>query len=217
MRITIGLGKGGSAKSLTAIYLALGLAQRGGRVLLVDADGANATVRDWRENTEDWPAAVVVQGFTSRLAEQVRQVENDYDHVVIDTGPAHPELLRDALLVTGELLVPVGPSAVELRQLGETLKVAAAVDAFRPVNVRVLLTKMRAGTRSATQAREYLAGLELPVMDTTVSLREAYPASWGEAPAELLDYAAVLAELLGEDASDQVPDEDQADDAAVTA
>lgn len=210
MQVTIGIGKGGSGKSLTAIYLALGLGRRGGRVLLVDADGANNTTQDWRNNTENWPANVVVVSYTSRLAEQVKQVAGDYDHVVIDTGPAHPELMRDALTVTGELLVPVGPSAVELRELGKTMQVAAQVDMFRPVNVRVLLTKMRAGTRSAKQAREYLESLDLPVLDTVIALREAYPASWGEAPDDLLDYGPALAELLGE-TPEQVPpaDEDQ--------
>lgn len=200
MRLTVGLGKGGSGKSLSSLYLAAGLAQRGGRVLLVDADPANATVSDWMRHAEDWPRdQVKVEPWASRaLGASIEAEAAHYDHVIVDTGPSHPEILTAALEATGELLVPIGPSAVELRQLGATLTIAAQVEATRPVSVRCLLTKLRTGTRSSTDARTYLERLDVPVLAAQVALREAYPASWGTWPHDLLDYGPVLDELLAE-------------------
>jgi chromosome partitioning protein len=202
MLLTIGLGKGGSAKSLTALYLAIGLNRRDGRpVLLVDADPANATATDWADNSADWPTAVRVEPWASPALEKRIGAAVEADpglSVVVDTGPAHPEILRAALKATGELLVPIGPSPVELRQIGVTISEAAAVDEIRPIRVRALLTKMRANTISSREAREYLEGLEVPVLAATVALREAYPASWGTVPADLGEYDDVLTELLAD-------------------
>ena len=201
MRVTVGNLKGGVAKSTTAVYLALGLA-RTGRVLLVDADGTNASVLDWSSSCQEWPEQIVVVPWAVEdLARRVQAVEGDYDHVIIDTGPEQAAILRQALLVTDELIVPVSPSPMELRKLGQTWQAAAEVDAISPVTARVLLAKVRAGTRSSVEARRYLEDdLELPVMGADISLRESYAMAWGTAPtADLDQYESVLAELLEDD------------------
>lgn len=200
MRITVGNLKGGVAKSTTAVYLALGLA-RTGRVLLVDADGTNASVLDWSSSCQEWPEQIVVVPWAVEdLARRVQAVEGDYDHVVIDTGPEQAAILRQALLVTDELIVPVSPSPMELRKLAQTWQAAAEVDAISPVTARVLLAKVRSGTRSSVEARRYLEDdLELPVMGADISLRESYAMAWGTAPADLDQYEGVLAELLDGD------------------
>jgi chromosome partitioning protein len=195
MRLTVGNLKGGVAKSTTSIYLACGLA-RTGRVLLVDADGTNASALDWSSNSMEWPDGIVVVPWpVEDLARKIRAVENDYDHVVVDTGPEQSGLLRQALTVTDELVVPVSPSPMELRKLGHTFQAAAEVDAVSAVTARVLLAKVRSGTRSSIEARQYLHHLGLPVMDAQVHLREAYSLAWGTAPADLVEYEDVLKEL----------------------
>jgi len=195
VKVTVGNLKGGVAKSTTAIYLACGLAVSG-RVLLVDADGTNASVLDWSSNAQDWPAGIVVVPWpVEDLARKVRAVAGDYDHVVIDTGPEQSTLLRQALMVTDEIVVPVSPSPMELRKLGHTFQAAAEADAVSPVTARVLLVKVRAGTRSSVEARDYLHELGLPVMDAQVHLREAYSLAWGTAPDDLAEYGDVLTEL----------------------
>lgn len=205
MQVTIGMGKGGSGKTLTALYLAFGLARRGDRVLVIDADANNASARDWRNNTEGWPGNVSVVRLDGPLVDDVRSWMPDFDHLLIDTGPGHPDVMRQALAVTGELLVPVGPSPIEMRQVASTLRIAAEVDSFTPVSVRVLLTRMQAGTLMARHAREYLEGQGIPVMDATITLRVSYPMAWGSVPDDLGDYEAVLAELLEEPEAAETP------------
>src|ERR1022692_2048147 len=174
MRSTLGNIKGGVAKTTSSVHLALALAARGERVLLADADVTNRSCLKWKALAADWPASVVVLGFGDDLARQVNAMAGDYDSIVIDTSPQHAKVLRQALMVTDDLIVPVAPSPIELEQLPDTFALAAEVDAASPVFTQVLLVKVRAGTRSAIEARNYLTEHELPVMEVSVHLREAY-------------------------------------------
>jgi len=195
MRITVGNLKGGVAKTTTAVHLAVGLA-RTGRTLLVDADPQAASALDWSTvaGADVFPAEVVPWAGKD-LADRVKRVAGDYAHVVIDTGGEDDTVLSQALLVTDELLVPVAPSLVELRRLPATFDLAAKIDIVSPVSVRVLLCRVRSGTNSATEARQLLAELDLPVMTAQVSMWERYAQAFGSVPSALSEYEHVLAEL----------------------
>lgn len=198
MLLTVGNLKGGAGKTTTAVYLAAGLA-RHGRTLLVDADPQASAFR-WSEHAGESLGVSVIPWPTRDLARRVRDVAGDYAHVVIDTGPRNDAVLRQALLATGRLLIPVGPSAMEWQQLRGTLDAAAEIDGIVPVELQVLLARVRAGTRSAAAAREILAGeLALPVLDTAVHLREHYATAHGTPAFPLGEYDSVLAELAGVD------------------
>jgi chromosome partitioning protein len=199
MRVTFGNLKGGVAKSTSSVYAALGLAAAGGRVLLVDADATNRTCLRWSTLAPDWPASVTVVSWeVEDLARRVQAMQG-YDHVVIDTGPQRPTILRQALLVTDDLVIPVAPSPVELEQLADTFTLAAEVDAVSPTFTQALFVKVRRGTRSSVEARRYLTDHNLPVMDAEVHLLETYSLAYGTVPVDLGEYAEVVKELASED------------------
>jgi chromosome partitioning protein len=198
VRVTYGNLKGGVGKSTSSVYTALILAGSG-RVLLVDADATNRTCLKWSA-APDWPRQVVVMPWAvPDLARRVQDVQDDYDHILIDTGPQHDKILRQALLVTDDLVVPISPSPVEVEQLPDTFELAAEVDAISPVFAHVLLCQVRRGTRSAVEARAYLAERELPVMDAEVHMAEAYKLAYGTVPGDLGEYRQVVDELRAED------------------
>lgn len=195
MRITLGNLKGGVAKSTSAVFLAAGLACAG-RVLLVDADATNQTALKWSSATWDWPSDITVVGWeVPDLARRVAAVERDYDHVIIDTGPQKPAVLRQALLATDDLLVTVAPSPLELEQLAPTFELAAEVDAISATYAYVLLCKVRAGTRSSVEARAYLNEHKLSVLEAEIHLWETYSLAYGSLPSDLGEYGHVLAEF----------------------
>jgi chromosome partitioning protein len=192
MHLTVANLKGGTGKTTTAVHLALGLS-RAGRTLLVDAD-RQASAFAWSELAEDFPLTVVP--WASRdLARRIEQVAGDYAHVVVDTPPQHEDLVRQALLGSDLLVVPLAPSAVEVARLGPTFALAAEVELERPLQTRVLLNRSRAGTRSRQEVRALLAERGVPAFASEVRLREAYAAVFGDVPRRLLDFQGVLCEL----------------------
>lgn len=196
MRLVVGNIKGGVAKTTTAVQLGLGLAGAG-RTLLVDADPEQASALAWSEAAgEDWPATCTVIPWATRdLARRVREVADDFEHVVIDSSPKNPLLLRQALAVADYLVVPVAPRPMDLRELPATFALAAEVEATHPLTVTTLLVQVRAGTRSGVVAREHLEELGVPVMATQVRLSERLALAFGTG-SPVPDYTPVLDELL---------------------
>ena len=198
MILTLGNKKGGVGKSTSAVYLA-SLFARSGRTLIVDAD-PQGSILSWSEEAgEDFPAAVV-QWATRDLAKRVKEVAGDYAHIVIDTGRSATEddpILRQALMVTDHLVVPFAPSLMDVRELGRVLQMADDLAAIHVVATHLLLTKVRAGTNSARDARAGMATQGLPLLDAQVSLLEAYANVWGTVIRDPGEYEDVLGELMG--------------------
>lgn len=198
MKITVGNLKGGTAKTTSSMFLALGLGQSG-RTLLVDAD-PQASASDWAENTEDWPENVTVIPWATRdLAKRVGQVAADYEHIVIDTAPGNDVILRQALLCTDHFVVPVTPSPMELRRLRPSFELAAEIDQISPVWAHVLLCKVRKKSQALGEALDLLERLDLPTFETVTHLWDTYLLAWGSAPADVEEYADLINELQASD------------------
>ncbi|MEU4183612.1 ParA family protein [Nocardia sp. NPDC050712] len=213
--ITIANLKGGVGKTTTAILSALGLAAKGGRVLLVDADLQRSALK-WAETAgEDWPwEKVTVVSWTDHrsLVRQISSVRGDYDHIIIDIPPARERgtrtaeaaMLEAALEATGHLIVTTSTSRIDLVEIGDTFEVATYVDERkREVYVSVLLVRTRTGTRSIEDARAVLGedGLGFAVMKTDIPLREDIAQAFGTTPSltgPFGAYADALEEILAD-------------------
>ncbi|MGI8459082.1 MAG: AAA family ATPase [Propionibacteriaceae bacterium] len=198
MILTLGNKKGGVGKSTSTVYLAAGLARRG-RTLIVDAD-PQGSILSWSEEAGEGFPAAVVQWSTRDLARRVQDVAGDYAHIVIDTGRAATEddpILRQALMVSDHLLVPFAPSLMDVRELGRVLQLVEDLETVHHVDAHLLLTKVRGGTASSRDAREGITGQGLPLLNAQIGLREAYANVWGTVITDLLEYDAVLDELIG--------------------
>lgn len=198
MIITLGNKKGGVGKSTSTVYLATGLS-RTGRTLIVDAD-PQGSILSWSEEAGESFPAEVVQWSTRDVARRVQKVAGDYKHIVIDTGRSATEddpILRGSLMVSDHLVVPFAPSLMDVRELGRVLQMVDELAPVHPVATHLLLTKVRARTASAREAREGLLEQGLPLMVAQVSLRELYAGVWGTTIADLAEYEDVLAELIG--------------------
>lgn len=197
VRITVGFLKGGSAKSTSAVLIAMTLARFSGLpVMLIDADGLNATTFEWSElAAEDWPAEITVHYWPSaQLAKRVRDT-GWTGHIVIDTGPGDATVLRQALSVTDFLITPMMASGAEVSRLRPTLEAAAEVAALHPIEHSVLMTRNRANTRALREAKEALSE-QLEVLGTDVPFKQLYSQAFGTVPDDLGAYPEVLVEIL---------------------
>lgn len=193
MRIAIVNLKGGTGKTTTAVHVAVGLAT-GGRTLLVDADPQQSALA-WSEAAGGLGCPVVSLPVRD-LHRRLPALAEGYRHVVVDTPPADLAITRSALLAVEEVIVPIGPTPLDLDRLGATLDLLAEVEPIHGLRWSLLLTRLRRGTRSSRETRAALEDLEMPVMRAEVPLREAIGLSFGVArPSD--DYGRVVEELLG--------------------
>lgn len=193
MRIAIVNLKGGAGKTVTAVHLAAGLAMSG-RTLLVDADPQGSAL-SWSEEAADLPCSVVslpVRDLHRRLASLLPGVE----HTVIDTPPGDRAIVRSAIAVVERVIVPVPTSIMDLDRLLPTRDLIAEVNELSPVQVVILLTRVRAATKSSRITREILLDLGVAVLDAQIPLREGLNSSFGTVPPRNNPYSAVLDELL---------------------
>jgi chromosome partitioning protein len=192
LRVAVANLKGGTGKTTTAVHLACGLAEDG-RTLLIDADPQQSALA-WSERAGGFHAAVVSLPVRD-LHRRVTELAQGFAHVIIDTPPGELAIVRSALLAVDQVIVPLSPSTLDLDRLAPTVDLAAEVDALRPLEVRVLLTRVRRRTRSARDARGALEDLGVPIMRSEVPLLEAVGLAFGVARAGAGLYTRVLEEL----------------------
>lgn len=198
MRVTVGMLKGGSSRTTTAVCLSLALFRATGeRVLLADADPANGTAFEWAEDAAGWPSEVeVVYWPVSSLGRRVEaaMAQGPALHSVIDTGN-DAAALRAALEVSDHLVVPLAPSGTESTRLTPTLQVAAEVAGTRPLGLSILLTRTVHNSTSRREARAALEGMGLNVLETEIPRLERFANAYGTAPSDLGAYQDALNEL----------------------
>ncbi len=195
MRIAVANLKGGTGKTTTAVFLAHALAEEG-TTLLVDADPQGSAL-SWSETAEDLPFPTISLPV-NHLHRQLESVASAYEHVVIDTPPGHLAITGSAMRAVDLVIVPVQPAILDLDRIGATLEIANEAQAMNDdLRVRILLTRVRKGTRSQRDIREVLADDGLTVLETEIPQREAIALAGGSVVVRLDAYEPLLDEIKG--------------------
>ncbi len=123
--------KGGVGKSTIVGNLAAEFAAMGRSVAVLDADPQHSLVA-WAEQGDGMLSRTVEKvAVPAALRARARKAEEDTDIVFIDTPPGMPEVAYQAALAADLMLLPCGPSPLDLFALKEALSMALKARAER--------------------------------------------------------------------------------------
>src|ERR1017187_2274252 len=123
--IAVGGRKGGVGKSTIVGNLAAEFARMGRSVVVLDADPQHS-LATWAEQGVGMLSRCVekVEDGAATLRARARTAEKDADIVLIDTPPGTPETAYQAALAADLMLLPCGPSPLDLFALKEALSLS---------------------------------------------------------------------------------------------
>ncbi len=188
--------KGGVGKTTLAVHVATDLAQRGGRVLLVDAD-PQASALDWSSNRQTEPLFPVIGLATKDLHRQIKQHIPNYDAIVIDGPPRVNELARAAILASDVVLIPVQPSPLDVWAAQEIITLLSEAQAFKEVRSRFVINRKIVGTAIGRDVAGALEQFSVPLFTAQVAQRVAFAeaAAHGSTVLELAPTSAAAKEI----------------------
>ncbi|MEL6639590.1 MAG: ParA family partition ATPase [Bacteroidota bacterium] len=176
MIIAITSLKGGVGKSTISQNLAVCFAHMGYRVAIIDTD-TNASSVHWSGiRSEDHPP-ITVMGITdsNALRKNIRQVEENYDMVLIDGTPAISKLVSTILILGDLVLIPIRPSGLDI---WATEKFMEHFDQARSlkehIQARFLLNEFNPKVNLNRDIQKALDELEIGTLQATLRHRIAY-------------------------------------------
>jgi chromosome partitioning protein len=165
--------KGGVGKTTLAINLAGGLAQRSLQVALVDTD-PQGSVLQWASLAAEKNFEVVHKAPIEGRKD-FRGLLRRCDQIIIDTPPALGESSLTAMRIADRVIIPVGPSPLDIWSSRETLALYAQAAKRRPqLSGHLLITRRIPRTRVGREAREALSFTAMPVLATELHQRVGY-------------------------------------------
>jgi chromosome partitioning protein len=172
--------KGGIGKSTIAGNLAGEFAAMKKTVLLLDADPQHSLIA-WAAQGDGLLSQItekIESGSPDALRARLRKIK-EVDIVIVDTPPGMPETAYAAAMVSDLLLLPCGPSPLDLFALKEALTLALKARAQRrskKPRIRFVPSKVNLGTnlgRTLSSRLEKMGKKLLPGISQRVMLAEA--------------------------------------------
>lgn len=182
MITVVGGEKGGSGKTTIATMLTAMRATGGHDVLLVNAD-PQPSAAYWLDQRRFYhPDAkrlmcVTVKG--DKIHNELRDLEQRYGTLVVDTGGRDSPELRNALIVATRVVLPVRPEQFDLETLRKMEELVAQASVFnKQLDVRVILNQVPAQSRDAAvkEVRDWMVDNtpRLPGINAVMGFRAAY-------------------------------------------
>ena len=160
--------KGGTGKTSLAMNLAEALSTRRRRVMVVDLDrGADAA--KWRDRGGE--LSFTVKRVDSRTGEpemtrNINEMRAEADLLILDTPPANSRVMSRAIQMADLVLIPTGPSALDVMATVEVVKDAMEIlenDNRRAPRIALVPSRLISGTRLAKELPKELKKFSLPV------------------------------------------------------
>lgn len=168
--------KGGSGKTTIATHLARALQLHGDTVLLVDSD-KQGSARDWSAVDETNPVTVI--GLDRPTLDRDLKNVSDKDFVVIDGSPQATDLAVSAIKAADFVLIPVQPSPYDIWATSDLVDLVKQRIEMTDNKLQSAFVVSRAikNTKISSEVASVLSDYGLPVLETKIVQRIAYPNS----------------------------------------
>lgn len=177
MIISITTLKGGTGKSTISQNLAVCFAEMGYRVTIVDTD-LNASSMHWSGLRPEEKKRIPSFGLTDAeaLRKNIKDLNKDYDLVIIDGTPSINRLVTTILMVGDIILIPIRPSGLDIWATDTFMeRYQLAKDTKGSLNAHFVLNMYDERQTMSKETKEVLEDMEIPILKTTIKNRVAYP------------------------------------------
>lgn len=169
--------KGGAGKTTVAISVAVESMARGRRVLVIDAD-PQGSGRLWASAAADLGTeipTVVGMALGAQTAAQVLHLASGYDLTVIDCPPQLDAVQRAAMMLSHRVLLPCGPSLLDVGSLGRSIDLVKEAQASKPgLRAALVITRRQHRTTVGREVRAALEASGVPVLRAECTFRVTY-------------------------------------------
>lgn len=184
---TIGLiqVKGGVGRSTIATNIA-GMIAESKTVALIDCDLPQATSTSWyalrKAAGKQGNLTIYTAKDHQELIKQVKELNTQYEFIVIDAPPRIAEITKAALILSDLCIIPIGASLADIWATSDLLNTIELAKVHKPnVNAQILWNKFRVTTRSAQELSKAVENeLTLKELNTKLGYRVAYSDAYGE-------------------------------------
>ena len=174
--------KGGVGKTTLAVHIATALAQRGNRVLMVDADPQGSAL-DWgaSRSTEREALFPIIGLPKATIHRDMPKLGADYGFVVIDGPPRVYDVARSAIMASDLVLIPVQPSPYDVWAAKEIVDLIREASVYNEkLKSAFVINRKIVNTAIGRDVTAALSEYELPVLQAQICQRVSFAESAAE-------------------------------------